>query len=946
MVQLSPDTRLEGWDACSGYHYTDNIIYGFSHTHLSGTGIADYCDILFMPTVGDVKLSNGYPDQTADGYASRFTKSTEKASPGYYEVHLDDYNIDVALTCTARVGFHRYAFPAGSDANVIVDLKHRDPVLESRLAVSGPNEIEGYRVSSSWAKEQHVYFVAQFSQPFSSYGIARNDSVIDGMSEITGTNVKGFFRFESGAEPVYVKVGISAVDIEGARKNLTAEVSGWDFAAVRDSADATWESALSKIVISDQASGKADPFQAEALNARKTTFYTALYHTMIAPNLFSDVDGRYRGTDLEVHDTVNHDVYTVFSLWDTFRATHPLYTIIERRRTLDFIKTFLVQYRDGGQLPVWELAGNYTGTMIGFHSIPVIVDAYVKGIKDFNAGLASEAMIKASEPEGPGMQAFIHTGFIPATLESESVSKTLEYAYDYWCLALTMEGIVERGRQFRESLRRSQAYRNLYDATTGFMRARTNGGWFKPFDPAEVNFNYTEANAWQYSFFVPHDISGLIEIMGGPSHFERQLDALFESPSDLTGREQADITGLIGQYAHGNEPSHHMAYLYNYVGIPSKTQQRVRQIMDELYAPTPDGLAGNEDCGQMSAWYVLSAMGFYPVTPGLDYYTIGTPIFERAAINLENGNEFVISADGVSEENIYIQSATLNGEPYTQSFLKHSAIMDGGEIAFVMGPEPNNDWANDEGDMPVSSVGAGHHAAAVPYFNAESQTFTDSLVVDIGALCEDCRIMLNIERVESGRRFARDYDGPIVLKETTRILAMSVYSNGIVSRGALGTFIRIPGGRNISLGTSYAGQYAAGGDNTLIDFQRGSKDFRTGSWQGYEGVDLDATVDLGKVETIGRISAGFLQDIESWIWFPTEIEFAVSTDGTNFQVLDTITNRFADDKYGAFLKEFSVSAAMDARYVRVRAKNYGVCPDWHRGAGGDTWIFVDEITVE
>jgi predicted alpha-1,2-mannosidase len=948
MVQLSPDTRLEGWDGCSGYHYTDNVVYGFSHTHLSGTGIADYCDILFMPTVGDVRLANGYPDKPDEGYASRFSKSREKAQPGYYEVYLDDYNIDVALTCTERVGLHRYTYPPGREANVIVDLQHRDKVLDSRLAVVGPDEIEGYRVSSSWAKEQHVYFVARFSQPFTSYGIARDDSVLEGAADVSGTNVKAFFRFgtEVGA-PVLVKVGISAVDTDGARRNLDAEIAHWNFAAVRDRADAKWEKALSKIVVAGgetERGGVEQPAAGDWEN-RKRVFYTALYHTMIAPNLIIDVDGRYRGTDLQVHETDRTDIYTVFSLWDTFRATHPLYTIIERDRTLDFIRTFLLQYTHGGQLPVWELAGNYTGTMIGYHSIPVIVDAYVKGIRDFNMDIAFGAMLEAASREDRGLGSYKHQGYISASDEAESVSKTLEYAYDDWCLSQALLGVQSRKLLFSKFIQRAQFFKNLFDPSTGFMRARTESGWFSPFDPAEVNFNYTEANAWQYTFFAPHDVSGLIDLMGGAAQFETRLDALFDSSSNLTGREQADITGLIGQYAHGNEPSHHVAYLYNYVGVPWKTQRRVRQIMDELYLATPEGLAGNEDCGQLSAWYVLSAMGFYSVTPALSYYAIGTPLFERVTIHLENGNEFVISAADVSDKNIFIQSATLNGQPHTRSYLTHAAIMAGGELAFVMGPEPNQDWASRDGDIPVAEI-HDEPITPVPYFEAQSATFTDSLVVDVGVACDDCDIMITIEQKDTGDGFTRRYGGPVVLRQSSKIVAVATGQGRVASRAGVAEYVKIPGGRNITLGTSYAGQYSGGGDHALIDYRRGSGDFRTGTWQGYEDVDLDAVVDLGEELEIERISAGFLQDIRSWIWFPKEIEFAVSPDGTDFRVLATIDHDFSDDEYGAFLKEFSTNTRTRARYVRVRAKNYGKCPGWHPGAGGKTWIFVDEIVVE
>src|SRR5215216_4843108 len=620
MVQLSPDTRLTGWDGCSGYHYSDSKIYGFSHTHLSGTGISDYGDILLTPAVGK---SFG---------SSHFEHRNERATPGYYSVKLDD-NILVELTATARVGMHRYTFPSTDDANVLLDLAHRDKVIDFDYRITGTNTLVGWRRSQAWAKDQIVYFALEFSQPFTEY------------SSI-GT-LKLSFRFDtrSGAQ-VLAKVGISSVDIDGALKNLRTEVNHWDFDKVRSDAAAAWNSELNKI----QVTGGTD--------AQLTNFYTALYHAMTAPNLFMDVDGRYRGRDFKTHVAGDFSNYTVFSLWDTFRAAHPLYAIIDQKRTRDFIKTFLAQYEQGGRLPVWELAANETDTMIGYHAVSVIADAVAKGIDGFNLEKAFIAMKHSAEfREHRGLGAYIDQGFIATEDERESVSKVLEYAYDDWCIAQVARMLGKKEDYERYSAR-AQSYKNVFDRAIGFMRPRNNGGWAEPFDPREVTFAFTEANSWQYTFFAPHDISGLVALMGGREQFSRKLDQLFTVDSRTTGREQADITGLIGQYAHGNEPSHHMAYLYNYAGQPWKTQSRVRQIMDEFYKPTPDGLIGNEDCGQMSAWYVLSAAGFYPVTPGSQTYVIGSPLFPEVRFNLENGKSFVIRSINASDRNVYIQSAT------------------------------------------------------------------------------------------------------------------------------------------------------------------------------------------------------------------------------------------------------------------------------------------------
>ena len=491
---------------------------------------------------------------------------------------------------------------------------------------------------------------------------------------------------------LWSKVGISSVDIDGALKNLRAELDHWNFDKVRSDATALWNAELNKIAVTG------------GTNAQLTNFYTALYHAMTAPNLFMDVDGRYRGRDFKTHTARDFTNYTVFSLWDTFRAAHPLYAIIDQKRTRDFIKTFLIQYEQGGRLPVWELAANETDTMIGYHAVSVIADAAVKGIDGFDLQKAFVAMKHSAElRDYRGLGEYIDKGFLEMEEERESVSKVLEYAYDDWCIA-EVARLVGNTEDYERYSARAQSYKHMFDPVSGFMRARSNGNWVEPFDPREVTFGFTEANSWQYTFFAPHDVSGLVKLMGGRRKFSQKLDQLFAADSRTTGREQADITGLIGQYAHGNEPSHHMAYLYNYVGQPWKTQSRVHQIMGEFYKPEPDGLIGNEDCGQMSAWYVFSAAGFYPVTPGSTIYAIGSPLFPEVRFNLENGKSFVVRARGVSDRNIYIQSATLNGKPYGYSFLFHDDLMAGGELVFKMGPRPNFSWGTGKWNEPVSSV--------------------------------------------------------------------------------------------------------------------------------------------------------------------------------------------------------------------------------------------------
>lgn len=933
MVQLSPDTRLTGWDGCSGYHYSDDIVYGFSHTHLSGTGISDYGDILLMPTAGDVRLNALGARGAADGYASRFSHRNERAAAGFYSVKLDDENILAELTVTPRVGFHRYTFRPTADANVILDLTHRDKVLDSGLRVTAANRIEGFRRSEAWAKDQLVHFVAEFSRPFKSYGIAVDGRVEAGRSEARGSNVKAFFTFDArhGA-PVLVKVAISAVSAEGAARNLAAELGHWDFDRVRADADRAWGKALGKIEVSG------------GTREQLVNFYTALYHSMLAPNLFMDVDGRYRGRDLKTHTADGFDNYTVFSLWDTFRAAHPLYTIVEQKRTADFVNTFLAQYEHGGRLPVWELAGNETDTMIGYHAASVIADAAAKSVKGFDLERAYAAMKHSARLKHFGLEAYARRGYISSEDEPESVSKTLEYAYDDWCVAVVAR-LLGRRDDYDHFIRRAQYYKNLFDPDTGFMRARRNGGWVTPFDPREVNFSFTEANSWQYSFFAPHDVGGLIELSGGRRKFARKLDELFAADPRTTGREQADITGLIGQYAHGNEPSHHVAYLYNFAGQPWKTQARVRQIMDTFYAPRPDGLIGNEDCGQMSAWYVLSAAGLYQVAPGRPLYSIGTPLFDEVRFNLENGKTFIVKARGVSHRNFYIQSAKLNGRPHDVSHLTHADIMGGGEIVYQMGPKPNTARGARDAQLAAAIVDR-ERITPVPVIQADGDSFRRRMTVTLKPTSPGLKLYFTTDGSDPGAG-STPYRSPLVLSRPTTLKAVAVDGRGTRSLVTTAHFRRILQDWKVRVLSSYAPQYSAGGADALIDGARGGADFRTGAWQGYQGQDFEAVIDLGEVRSVTRLGAGFLQDVGSWIWLPTKVEFELSLDGVSFSKAAVSAHDVPDRDTRVTVKEISSSfPRRNARFIRVRAYNYGAVPPWHPGAGGKAWIFVDEISVE
>ncbi len=931
MVQLSPDTRLEGWDGCGGYHYDDSYIYGFSHTHLNGTGVPDLCDILFMPNTGETRWNNGSDGKP--GYGSKFKHSSEKAAPGYYKVVLDDYNITAELTATTRVGMHSYTFPAASEANILVDLFHRDEVLESSIKVISNTQIEGLRRSRSWAENQYVYFVAEFSKPFSSYEIAVDNKTKPGIKSADNEkNIKAIFHFSTTAgEKILVKVGISAVSTDGARLNLNTEIPGWDFESVRNNAKSVWNKELSKIEVE----GGTD--------TQKTVFYTALYHTMVNPNMYMDVDGSYRGRDLKVHKALDFTNYSVFSLWDTYRAYHPLMTIIDQKRTLDYIKTFMIQYEQGGLLPVWELAANETFCMIGYHSVPVIVDAYFKGIKGFDTEKALQAMRKSATREGnEGLKALAQNGYIATEDEAESVSKTLEYAYDDWCIAQFAKSIGNKN-EYAYFNQRGQNYKNIFDASTGFMRARSNGGWFNPFDPFEVNFNYTEANSWQYSFSAVQDIDGLIKLHGGKANLAKKLDQLFTASSKTSGRDQSDITGLIGQYAHGNEPSHHMAYLYPFVSQPWKTQQRVHQIMNTLYHNNPDGLSGNEDCGQMSAWAVMSAMGFYPVTPGADYYVIGTPWFSKVTINLENGKKFVINAKNISANNFYIRSATLNGNKHDASFLNHSDIMNGGELTFVMGNTPNKNWGTGAKNEPHTAI-TDNLIIPPPAILDATKSFKDKKVITITGPA-GASLYYSIAG-EDGNAKTQVYTGPFTIDQTS-IIKFYAQMDGGVSQVVSSEFVKMLDDRDIKLTFAPANQYSSGGANNLIDGIRCSPDFRIGGWLGFEKVNLEAIIDLRQAKTVSTFGAGFFQDNNAWIFFPSKIEFFVSDNGTDYRSAGVIKNDIPAEKEGGILKTFEMQVKpINTRFVKMVATNIGVCPPGHKGNGGAAWMFSDEIIVK
>ena len=684
MVQLSPDNGLGGWDRISGYFYPDSTIAGFSHTHLSGTGAGDLYDILFMP----VTLPYNETAEGGLGIHSKFSHNDEEASAGYYRVKLQDYNINVELTATPRCGVQRYTFPK-AESMVVLNLKKAmnwDFTMDSQIEVVDSCNIRGYRFSEGWARGQKVYFATRFSRPFKS--VEFDEAEIKLKGEKVGTSKIARFMFDTEeGDQVTIVTALSGVSVEGAVKNLNAEAPHNDFDQYLAAAKADWNKHLQRVAVKG---GNADD---------QVNFYTALYHSMIAPTIYSDVDGQYYGPDKQVHQADGWVNYSTFSLWDTFRAAHPLFTYTQPERVGDMVQSFISFYEQNGRLPVWNFWGSETDMMIGYHSVPVIVDAYLKGIGNFDAEKALEACIATSNiDEYRGIGSYKKNGYIPYNVtdqynsENWSLSRTLEYAFDDFCIA-EMAQKMGKTDIANEYYKRSQNYRNVFNPATGFMQPIDDKGVFQPdFNPDEYTAHICESNAWHYFWSVQHDIKGLVSLTGGQDKFAAKLDSMFTYIP--AGNEELPIfsTGMIGQYAHGNEPSHHVIYLYNKVRQPWKAQKYAAQVMHDLYYNAPAGLCGNEDCGQMSAWYVFSAMGFYPVNPVSGEYEIGTPLFPEMRLSLGNGKTFTVLAPNVSRENIYIQSVKVNGQPYDKSYITHQQIMDGSTVEFVMGNQPGEIW--------------------------------------------------------------------------------------------------------------------------------------------------------------------------------------------------------------------------------------------------------------
>ena len=884
-IQPSPDTRLEGWDGCSGYHYSDDTIYGFSHTHLSGTGCEDYGDVLLMPVdiyhYGNdvVTCAGGEPVKRPDRefYKSHFSHENEVAQAGYYKVLLDRTNTTVELTADRRVAYHRYTFAADTGNAFIIDLKHRDVLLDGNISITDDGLIVGYRRSSAWNPDQRLFFAICSDVDLTKILYKDEDSTY------------GIVFLPDGVKTLELQVAISGVDIDGAIANLnTAEFE--DFESARKGADSTWEASLGKLKVEG------------GTKEQKRCFYTALYHCMTSPYLWSDADGRYRGTDKQIHVADSgREVYTVFSLWDTYRALHPLLTRIEPERTVDFVYTAMKNFEQGGELPMWELASHETHCMIGYHAIPMIFEAYTQLVKPDStlAGYTPKQLLDAmvaTSNRTEAHRAYGAQGYLTSELDNESVSKTLEYAYDDWCIARMAE-IAGDTATARNYWIRCQSWQNIIDGN-GFAHPKRNGGWVTPFDPTEVNNHFTEANSWQYSTYVPHDIDAWVEHIGGKNQAIAFLDSLFEGHNAMSGRDQADVTGLIGMYAHGNEPSHHAAWLYALLGQPEKTEKYVHKILNELYTSKPDGLCGNEDCGQMSAWYVLASLGCYEVCPGSGIWVETKPIFTFAS--------------------------------------------------------PKKDWKRPSllPPLPPGYVG-GFRITPCPVFDDWRQQVTDSrqvslslpgysdaeILYDKNMICPDCEDLFH-PYTEPIKVTGRDLGEYVVAKAKVKGRLMSQ----IVTQN----YSRVQTDMKVTYLTQPAPQYTENGPEGMVDGVFGNSNYRIGGWQGWQG-DMVAVVELEKVKTVKHVGAHCLENMRSWIFFPKSVSVEYSLDGQIWKPYGEVKNtQFApvhERQEESVVHCFAVNGSAQAKYLKITLHNYGLLPSWHISAGQQAWLFVDELEI-
>lgn len=939
LVQLSPSTDFKGWNWCSGYHYSDTVLKGFAHTHVSGAGLAGLGDILMMPTSGDVQLLPGSDDDPDSGYRSRFSHERESASPGYYQVLLDDYNIDVELTASARVGFHRYRFNDGGRGNVIFDPTHNimESVTASKLEIVSDQVVRGFKQSSGEGGDRTVYFYAHCSKPFVASDISTENSLSAG--SVSFDTYKG--------ESIEIKVGISHVSAEGAEANYKMEASKISFDEALDCAKDLWIDKLSKIEFKGYS------------ESQNRVFYTALYHSFISPNLISDVTGEYKVEGVKYHS--DELQYSTFSTWDTYRALNPLFSIIEHRSTADFVNSLVKRHSlHKVELPVWELVGHDNICMIGYNAVAPMAEAVLKNIDGIDNQSVLDAVVAASNDltkhspnyDVNGMEEYLLLNYVPGDINC-SVSKTVEQNYYDWSIAKVAEklGDSDLAAQY---YRRSLGYRKLYNPETQYLSPKFRTGKWRGMSSSSWNDyvgNYVSGNIWGYSAYVPHDTEGWIKLLGGEDRLAEWLDKVIADTTKIGGDQHLDISGFIGKYGHGDEPSQHIPYLYNFAKQPWKTQYLVRQVMDQLYSDSPDGLINNEDLGQMSAWYIFSSLGFYPVNPSSGDYIIGSPLVDRATINLENGKTFKIRTENNSSSNRYIQSVKFNGTAYPYSYITHDMIMEGGDLLVVMGSKPNKSWGSDSNYTPRSlttSEGEDSVIPFTPYDQISGYTFEQSHEVDLNCLTNDAVIYYTLDGTVPSEK-SSVYRSPILLDKSTLVKAVAITeekNKSFIFEQNYYKAKKIDLDINSVKFSEYPHSFGETDGSMLFDGEVGSLHFGDGKWSGWKKDTVTISIDLGEELSISGVNLGYLNHNKVWIFQPKSITVIIPQEGEDYISSKDILLSKSMEGSRLNRREYFSFKDIVSRYVTVQVICHNKIPSWHAAAGEKPLLFLDELMIE
>ncbi|AUP80065.1 GH92 family glycosyl hydrolase [Flavivirga eckloniae] len=953
MVQLSPSNDFKSWDWCSGYHYSDSIIKGFAHNHISGAGLSGLGDILIMPTMGKKTTKSGSDELVDDSYRSRFSHKTERARAGYYAVTLEDYGINVELTATPRTGFHKYTFNKSGVSDIVIDPTHgvMERAAETSIEVVSNSEIRGYKSVGSGDKYRYAYFSAKFSKPFEKATITDNDKEIE-EQKLTALKAKGYvsFNVEEG-EQIEVSVTLSPIDYDGVDKNFKTEAQGKSFDDVLKETTEAWNKVLNKITISETSS-----------DAKKRTFYTAMYHAFISPNIISDVDGRYavEGKQYKFNSTQ----YSNYSTWDTYRALHPLLTIIEQKETSKMINSLISRDSQAGVgQPVWELLGFDNGCMIGYTTSSVIGDAVLKNIDGINYEEAFKSMYKAASDlskhsavyDVSGLEDYINYGYVTGETGS-SVSKTTEYNYHDFVIAEVAKKLGKT-KEAEEFHKRSIGYRAMFNPEDGYLYPVYSTGEMHKLNLSswdDLIPNYVSGNIWAYSAYTPHDMAGVIQLHGGKEKYATWLDKVFSDTSTLGGAQHVDISGFIGKYGHGDEPGHQMPYLYNFVGQPWKSQKYVNEVVTTMYSDKPDGLINNEDLGQMSAWYIFSTLGFYPVAPASLNYQLGAPYYESATVNLENGNTFTVKAHNLSDANFYVQSVKLNGEIYNKTFISHDDIMNGGVLEFTMGEAPNKVWGSLDESTSIGAISAKSpeilvKATASPYDENNSFFFSEKHIATLKSNDSDADIYYTTDGSTPTLR-SNKYKQPFEIKENCILKAAAIKQGLNISKiyekplfKSIFPLLK-EGYPKITMNNWSEPNYGKEDGRLLFDEVVGSSSYGDGKWTAIKDT-FDVGIDLGQNHIVENISVGVLTDIGSWI-FPTKsIEVYGGNSNQSLNLIGKL-NLPKADKFPKEVNRYTLPVKKGQyKYLRVKVNPYGVAPEWHGAFGQKVWLFIDEIMV-